>query len=231
MQPEKQDTLETMDEQSVLRFLTGNPDFFNQHPDVLNTLRIPHHTGSAVSLIEKQVSVLRKKCTSLEGKLTELIGVARENEQLHQRLHLLIQEIITAHTLDDIVCLTRESLMDNFRADDVRILLIDDKKSVHHEAEPDRFLAHDDPGLKLFEKYFAGRETVCGVPPKEILDCLFGAESDSVGSVAIIPLYHKKELGLAVLSSSDEHRFGSGIGVMFLNQLGEVLSRRISGLF
>jgi len=231
MQSEKHDALETLDDQSILRFLTGNPDFFNQHSDILNTLRIPHHTGSAISLVEKQVSVLRKKCSNLEGKLTELIGVARENEQLHQRLHLLIQEIITAHTLDDIVCLTRESLMDNFRADDVRILLIDDKKSVHHEAEPDRFLSFDDPGLELFKKHFADRETVCGVPSEEIRDCLFGAQSDSIGSVAIIPLHHKRDLGLAVLSSKDEHRFCSGVGVMFLNQLGEVLSRRLSSLF
>ncbi len=231
MQPEQQDVLESMDAQSVLQFLTVNPDFFNQHPDVLNTLKIPHHTGAAVSLVEKQVSVLRKKNTSLEGKLSELIAVARENEQLHQRLHLLIQEIITASTLDDIVCLTRESLMDNFRADDVKILLIDDNKSVQHRAEPDRFLASDDPGLKLFEKHFAGRETVCGVPSPEILECLFGADAESVGSTAVIPLQHGRNLGLAVLSSKDEHRFSSGVGVMFLNQLGEVLSRRLSGLF
>lgn len=230
MQPEQHDVSESMDAQSVLQFLTVNPEFFNQHPDVLNTLKIPHHTGGAVSLVEKQVSVLRKKNNSLEGKLTELIAVARENEQLHQRLHLLIQEIITASTLDDIVCLTRQSLMDNFRADDVKILLIDDNKSVHHRTEPDRFLASDDPGLKLFEKHFAGRETVCGEPSPDIRECLFGADAESVGSTAVIPLFHGRNLGLAVLSSKDEHRFSCGVGVMFLNQLGEVLSRRLSGL-
>jgi len=183
MQPEQHDVMETMDAQSILRFLTLNPDFFNQYPDLLNTLRIPHHTGSAVSLIEKQLSVLRKKCSMLENKLTELISVARENEQLHQRLHCLIQEIISANTLDDIVCLTRESLIENFRADDVRILLIDDGKSVSHDAEPDRFLAHDDPGLALFDAHFKGRETVCGEPSDDIRNCLFGADGDKVGSV------------------------------------------------
>jgi uncharacterized protein YigA (DUF484 family) len=49
-----------------------------------------------------------------------------------------------------------------------------------------------------------------------------------LASAAIIPLVHKEELGLVVLTSRDEHRFASGKGVMFLNQLGEVLSRRVN---
>lgn len=230
MQLEHQDIAAGLESETVLRFLTGNPEFFNEHADVLTDLKIPHQTHGAVSLIEKQISVLRNRCSSLEAKLNELISVARDNEQLHQRLHQLIQEIITAPTLDDIVCLTRESLVENFRADDVRILLIDSEDNERSAAEADRFLRADDPGLTLFDAHFEGGQTVCGVPSNEIKACLFGADSERVGSTAIIPLHHDRKLGIAVLHSEDEQRFSSGIGVMFLNQLGEVLSRRISSL-
>jgi len=116
MQAEQQELSEALTAESVAKFLTTNPEFFNQHSEVLPRLAIPHHTGKAVSLIEKQVSVLRNKCFNLENSLHDLITVARENEQLHQRLHTLIQEIISAQTLDEVIGLTRDSLLVNFNA-------------------------------------------------------------------------------------------------------------------
>lgn len=228
MQPEQQALSGSTEATDVIQFLTSNPEFFNQHSEVLAKLRIPHHTGDAVSLIEKQLSVLRRQCSSLENKLTELISVARENEKLHQRMHLLIQEVISAPSLDDVISLTRESLIENFHADELKIVLIDDKGDNNHEIEPERYVAYDEPRLNLFEKHFTSRETLCGVPGDEMKTFLFGDNGNRVGSVAVIPLHHGRSLGLAVLSSRDDSRFDSDKGVMFLNQLGEVLSRRIS---
>ena len=56
MHPEQQESPKTLDPSAVRQYLTMNPDFFNQHSDVLPRLQIPHETGGAVSLIEKQVS-------------------------------------------------------------------------------------------------------------------------------------------------------------------------------
>jgi len=57
-----------LDPGRVLQYLSQNPDFFNQHEEILTSLKIPHRAGSAVSLVEKQISVLRRQCSSLEGK-------------------------------------------------------------------------------------------------------------------------------------------------------------------
>lgn len=221
--------IDAIDEKSVLKFLQGNPEFFNHNSDILPKLHIPHETGGAISLIEKQLSVFRRKCTALEDKLGELISVARENEQLHRRLHLLIQEVISADTLDSVISLTRDTLMRNFRADDVRILLVDEKSGERHEKDPQRFLRYDEPALTHFEKNFSSGETVCCVPSAEQREFLFD-EDAKVGSIAIIPLKHERDLGLVVLSSVDARRFGSNKGVMFLTEFGEVLSRRIATL-
>lgn len=217
-----------IDANSVLRYLTLNPDFFNQHADILSGLRIPHHTGAAVSLVEKQVSVLRKKSVTLENKLTELISVARENEQLHQRMHGLVQEVISATSVDEIISLTRDSLIENFHADDVRVILIDKINGTAHRNLPDRYLAFNAPELDLFSAVFDRLQTVCGLPDPWQCEFLFGERQFEVGSAAIIPLFHGKNLGLVVLSSHDAHRFDSGKGVMFLDQLGELLGRRIA---
>lgn len=251
MQPEQTDIGSTLSADSVLRYLVRNPDFFVSNQDILPRLRIPHDSGKAVSLIEKQVSVLRGKCGTLENSLRDLIAVARENENLHQRLHGLIQEIISATTLEQIVALTRSSLQDNFNADQVHIVTVGAKpkraaakktasqstaKSVAKKTNRTRKpkpvegltqLAHNDKRLKLFTELFEGRETVCGLPSAEHLACLVGDDYANIASAAMIPLYHERELGIVMLTSKDESRFAAGKGVMFLNQLGELLSRRL----
>lgn len=229
MQLETTDRRDVPNADSVLKFLTHNPDFFNQHSDVLPRLSIPHHTGQAVSLIEKQVSVLRNKCCTLENSLRDLISVARENEHLHQRLHGLIRDIISASSIDDVVSLTRDNLLENFNADDVRVVLISSKQ----KAEPGGdyvYLPENDPGLALFNDIFKKRETRCGELGDAQKQLIFEADAQNVASAALIPLYHNRKLGLVVLSSRDETRFALGKGVMFLNQLGEVLSRRVDSL-
>jgi len=251
MQPEQTEVGSTLTADSVLRYLATNPDFFVSNQDILPRLRIPHNTGKAVSLIEKQVSVLRGKCGTLENSLRDLIAVARENENLHQRLHGLIQEIISASTLEHIVTLTRNSLRENFNADEVHMLVVGSKPkrasakkaastasagnvarktSRRRTVAPPEgvtLLAHNDKRLAVFAELFEGRETVCGLPSAEHLNCLVGREHASIASTAMIPLYHERELGIVMLTSKDESRFAAGKGVMFLNQLGELLSRRL----
>lgn len=257
MQPEQSVLSNVLTDETVLRFLTTNPEFFVNNQDILPRLRIPHESGKAVSLIEKQVSVLRTKCSTLENSLRDLISVARDNENLHQRLHVLLQEIVSAPSLEDIVALTRSSLRENFNADDVHMLLVADKapraKPAKSSNTPEtgktsgasasrtaaarrrklnaidglRVVAKNDKHIRLFEDLFASCETQCGLPAAEHLECFVGKDYSNIASAALIPLFHERQLGVVMLTSQDESRFASGKGVMFLNQLGELLSRRL----
>ena len=123
--PQTTDVEGVTDAGAVLRFLTANPDFFNHHQDVLPRLHIPHASGRAVSLVERQVSALRGRCSSLESSLRDLIGVARANEELQGRLHALVREIVSAPSLDVVVAATRRSLRESFGAEAVDVLLVD----------------------------------------------------------------------------------------------------------
>jgi len=232
MQPEQSELGHALDESAVLRFLTLNPEFFNQHSDVLPRLRIPHHTGAAISLIEKQVSVLRGKCTNLESSLRDLIAVARDNEQLHQRLHQLVQDIISAQTLTEVVARRRESLLTNFNADDVCLGLFEPVATPLSEALPsEHVLSVGEKTQSVFAKNIKLCDTYCGELSEEQASGLFGDNGrDEIASAAVIPLVYEKSLGLMVLTSKDESRFAAGKGVMFLNQLGEVLSRRLHAM-
>ncbi len=236
MQLEETTEVAAIDAGAVMQYLTCNPDFFDANPDFLTRLRVPHGTGSAVSLVEKQVSVLRSKCNRLEASLHDLIGVARDNEELHNRLHGLIQDVISADDLESVLDMTGKSLLENFNATDVRLLIFDStakrRKATRLSADNSYLAAAgrklaDAGTVRLFDAVFEQAETVCGMPDAAQLAALAGDDSPEVASAALIPLSHKGKLGVLMLASRDESRFSSGKGVMFLNQLGEVLSRRL----
>jgi uncharacterized protein YigA (DUF484 family) len=71
------------DEERIERYLRLNPDFFERHQPLLARMRLPHmRTGSTVSLVERQVEVLREQKTDADRRLAEFIAVARANDQL-----------------------------------------------------------------------------------------------------------------------------------------------------
>ena len=61
----------------VATFLREHPEFLAQHPDLLTSLSLPHTVvgtgGKTVSLIERQIDVLRDKNRALEFQLAALI--------------------------------------------------------------------------------------------------------------------------------------------------------------
>ena len=49
--------IDGVSEKDVVEFLQKHPNFFEKHLNLLAELRLPHPTGNAVSLIERQVNV------------------------------------------------------------------------------------------------------------------------------------------------------------------------------
>lgn len=252
MQAEQPELSQDITDEAVSGYLMRHPDFFVNHHDTLSRLRVPHDSGSAVSLIEKQVSVLRGRCGYLEKSLRELIAVARQNESVHQRLHELTQNIISASNLDEIVTLTQQCLRESFHAEEVYIMLIapapkraSGKKAAAgspaktatnntgHKPpklpvlEGATVIRHTDKRIAAFRKVFNGKQTICGMPKADQLKAMVGKDCSHVASAAIIPLHFERRLGLVMLTSRDEMRFGANKGVMFLNQMGDLLGRRI----
>ena len=76
------------EEESVARYLQHNPDFFERHQPLLARLRLPHARGeTTISLVERQVEVLRERHAALEQKLAEFVKVARSNDAVVEKIH------------------------------------------------------------------------------------------------------------------------------------------------
>ena len=71
----------------MARYLRDHPEFFEQHPDLLASITVPHpHGGRAISLHERQLEVLREKIRVIERKLADLIRIGQENDAIGDKL-------------------------------------------------------------------------------------------------------------------------------------------------
>jgi uncharacterized protein YigA (DUF484 family) len=210
-------------DQDVVRYLREHLDFFETHTHLLSEMKVPHKTGKAISLVERQVSVLRDQKQQLKKQLQELVQIARENDQLNQRMHRLTIGLMKAASLEHLFSLVVERLKKDFSVSAVSFRLFlqpnsgDDKNLVE-------FIDRHDPSLAAFEKVLRESKPVCGRLKQEQQHILFGAEVGKLSSVALLPLVAEKCIGLLALGSSDPQRFHPAKGTSFLKQMAELIA-------
>jgi len=215
------------DEERIERYLGLNPDFFERHQPLLARMRLPHmRTGSTVSLVERQVEVLREQKTDADRRLAEFVAVARANDQLADRIHRFTRRLLRAPTavvaLASLEALLREDF-DAFHS----VLLLITSSDLLRNASCESFLripAADDANMRSFEALLATGKPRCGQVRDTQRDFLFGPESPSIGSVALVPLGENGSLGLLALGSAERERFHPGMSTEFLKRMGELIT-------
>ncbi len=219
---------DTINDNSVAEYLQTYPDFFERNSSLLGKLRLPHvrDAGATVSLVERQVEVLRERNQALERKLKELVDVARANDALADRIHRLSQRLIRAHSLPEAIDAVETSLREDFEArNSVLVLFLDAARPL--EVPPSRFLRTAnlaDAEIKTFESLLQSGKPRCGQIRDTQRDYLFGKESVEIGSVALTPLGPKGALGILAIGASDAERFHPGMSTEFLLRIGELVT-------
>jgi uncharacterized protein YigA (DUF484 family) len=220
---------EHLTEDAVHHFLKCNPDFFERHSTLLGTLRLPHVTGGTVSLVERQVSVLRQKDLKLERKLKELLEVARANDVLSAKLHELTLQLLAAGSLTGTLKALETALRTGFNADQSILVLFGDPENFL-DIRVGRFFKvvnRDNDKLKTFDTFLNSNSPRCGQIRDVQRDFLFGRETDEVGSAALVPLGKKSEIGFLAIGSVDADRFHPGMSIDFLKRLGQLVAEAL----
>lgn len=211
----------------LISLLRETPDILTRHSELLSILEVPHESGKAVSLIERQVSVLREQNQSQDKRLRELMDVARDNERLAQSRHRLALNLLSARDLSDVVSTVLDILSNELAADYAVIKLFsNDKQRIEKSAG--LFVDEQDEDLMAFKTMLEHKNTVCGRSSVEQKKYLFEKEAAYVASAAIIPLVSGANLGLIGLGSTNSDRFNTTMGVDFLSQIGELISAAIA---
>lgn len=225
-QPEVDYGEEELSEQAVHDFLAAHPDFFEHHATLLSSLHLPHATGGTISLVERQVSVLRQQDAKLKKQLRELIEVARANDLLAAKIHELTLQLLAASDLKSTIAALEEGMRSGFGANHAVLVVFGDP-AAFEDIDAGRFfrvIEKTSAALSPFKTFLSSGAARCGQIRDTQLDFLFHEEASEIGSAALVPLSAATEVGFLAIGSADADRFHPGMSTDFLTRLGNLVA-------
>ena len=206
----------TMNEEEVAQFLRTQPQFFDRHPELLESILVPHpHSGRAIPLAERQMLGLRDKLRLLEGRLGELIRYGEDNEAIGEKVHRLSLALLAARDFSASVQTLYFHLREDFSVPHVVLRLWERELPVGAiEA------MEVESALRDRAESMAGPQ--CGTAAASPFLAWFGGAQEHVRSLALVPLGQTRAFGLLALGSEDPQRFYAEMGTVFLRRIGEL---------
>lgn len=222
-----------LNDTDVAHYLSQHPDFLHRHRQLLTEMIIPHECGSATSLLERQITLLRNERTRLKSELSQLVQNARTNDKHYHGLRRLVLSLIESQDLGDLLDALHGHLTEDFAVEYLRIFffvpeypeIVQKESADFHLASVAQVFPLEEakkllPQWITLEKPFSGRLSFAD---KKVL---FGEENAPlIDSAAVCPLAYGNPVGLLALGSQDASRYGAKTDTLFLSYLGEVLNR------
>ena len=206
-----------MNPDDVARFLRTHPQFFDQHPELLESIFVPHpHGGRAIALTQRQILGLREKVKLLEGRLGELIRFGTENDAIGEKVHRLSLALLGARDYASTVQALHFHLREDFSVPHVALRLWGRPLP---EGAPEG-AAVDDALRATVEAMGAPQ---CGPAAGNPFLAWFREAQEHVRSVALVPLGQTRSIGLLAFGSEDPQRFYAEMGTLFLRRIGELV--------
>lgn len=212
-----------MNSDDVAQYLKSNPQFFDEHPELLETLAVSHpNDGRAIPLAERQLISLRDKARVLEAKLGELIQFGEENDAISEKVHRLSVALAGAKYFANVAHALYFHLREDFSVPHVAMRLWGYA-----------MLEGTEEGSALSEEQRAAIDTMggpqCGAAEAAAPFLpLFGEAAQHVRSTALIPLGSTKTFGVLVLGSEDPQRFYAEMGSLYLRRIGEMAASALA---
>lgn len=203
----------------VAEHLRRYPQFLKDFPDIAQELIIPREHGPASSLTAYQLEALRARNQELMQRLTDLVEIAADNEQLMVRVHSLTIGLLRANTLDETCRSFVAALNEDFHTDLVCLVLFRDGAGLP-QADWLLTVPQGKQMLPEFAEFLSREEPLCGRLAQNKLDRLFGTRAHDVHSAALLKI---GEQGLLAIGSDDANRFHPGIGTIFLKLIAQAL--------
>ena len=213
--------------QDVVDYLRAHPDFFTHHPDLLMDLSVPHALGfGAVSLIERQVGLLRRQNRDLRIRLTEEEARDKRQQILIRRIHDLSLRILKADHPRSIYVLLRDYLVQEYHAKRIGLYLFGFPASIP-SFEGLRFFAADAKLKFMFAAILEHDEPLCDSLQDEHIKALFQENIGTIHSTVLVPLGRRGWDGLLALGSSEWGRYRHGLPLDLLVFVAGLFSIRL----
>lgn len=212
----------SLDTEAVIAYLREHPTFFAEHDELLLEQHIPHQRGDSVSLVERQLKLLRERNIEMRHRLSQLMDVARDNDRLFDKTRRLILDLLDASSLEEVVIAVEDSLRQDFKVPFVSLILFSE-----HATPVGRWVSSSEAQVAI-GALMGGGKPVSGNLREHELAFLFGEQQrKDIGSSAVATLEHQGLHGVLAIGSRDPQHYKSSVGSLFLSHIADVLGRVI----
>lgn len=207
--------------EQVAEYLRTHPEFFVEQDELLAELSLPHNSGKAISLVERQVTILRDRGVEARQKLNNLLENARNNDQLFDTTRNLVLALLRANNVTEIADVAQDQLSNHANIDACEILIVE-RPDLHVSdsvrTESAERLRND------FADVFRLRRTHCGAIDPVQVAYLFPTSSDKIKSTALCPVISNGEvLALLAFGNNADNFFNVNLDTLFLDFIGRVV--------
>jgi hypothetical protein len=211
-----------MTAEEVAQFFRTHPQFFDQHPELLESIFVPHpYGGRAIPLSERQILALRDKVKLLEGKLGELIRFGEENDAIGEKVHRLSAALLGARDFAATAQALHFHLREDFSVPHVAL-------RVWGKSLLDGTLKDSPVSDELRARVETMGAPQCGAAAGNPFLPWFGDAREHVRSIALVPLGQTRSFGLLALGSEDAQRFYAEMGTLYLRRIGELTAAALA---
>lgn len=206
--------------EQVAQYLQENPEFFINRDNLLTEITLPHESGKAISLLERQVTILRERSIESRHTLNVLMENAKYNDQLFNVTRALILALLAESEVSQIASATEANLntQPGIDASSVILFSAEDLHNVDNaRIESADFLQDNFPTL------IRDRKTICKNIEKSTAKLLFPNSGASIRSVALCPIGKDRMLGVLAIGNKAQDYFNADLDTLFLDFIGEVL--------
>ena len=213
-----------LSQEQVAEYLRENPDFFVEQDELLRSLTLPHDSGRAISLVERQVHLFREQRDTLRRELVELVAIARQNDRLFEKSKRLLMQVIEARTLNDMASAIDDSIRGDFGLDAASVLLFTEAE-LPAPSQGALHVVRPDEARERLGSLLEGERAVCGQFRESERQFLFPDREEPIASVALVPLRSHDLVGVFAVGSCQPGYFDQSMGSLFLSYISDTLSR------
>ena len=197
-------------EELVAEWLRVTPGFFDRYANLLNEIRLKHpHEDRAISLQERQMTLLRTQNQELNRRLSEMLHFGSRNDKTQQSLVSWLLRLMGANSKADVESAVTAGLAEVF------------------EVESAQLLSPNAAFGPWIDTPLCGSAKELASASVDLLATQVTIDSEWQSMVAIgLPL--GKSIGtvqspaVLLLASKDETRFTADMGAFYLRQIAEL---------
>jgi len=197
------DTASDVSADQVIAYLRNHPNFFKTHPNLITELNFSHDTGGAVSLIQRQVELLREHHKKNREKLAQLAGFAKTNEALLERIQILSIASAKTNSAPDALEAVAKVIINRFGLDETLLLV----PHGNWQGAETHVVQLPPEELGNIRNAVYNLNVFVGRPPAKIRDGALSNFHETCSSIAMARFKYRSEDAYLVVGSRDPEHF------------------------